>query len=66
MSSLTEGAPDTPTSQESDQHTAQQPRAVLFVDGDLPESVEILDIDIDFELVDVAPVTLGAVVARRC
>lgn len=65
MSSLAEETPGARLSQESKQSAAAEPpRAVLFVDGDLPESIEL--VDIDFELVNVTPATLGAVVARRC
>lgn len=37
-----------------------KPRAVLFVDGDLPASMA------DVELVSVTSNTLGAIVSRRC
>lgn len=40
--------------------TKPRPRAVLFVEGDLPESLE------DVELISVTSNTLGAIVARRC
>lgn len=64
MSSLVEETPNSRPSDETGRSEPQEPRAVLFVDGDLPESVEL--VDVDFELVNVTPVTLGAVVARRC
>jgi hypothetical protein len=64
MSSLAEETSNGRTSEEAERSPVQEPRAVLFVDGDLPESVEL--VDVDFELVNVTPVTLGAVVARRC
>ncbi|HEY3868062.1 MAG TPA: hypothetical protein VGM10_06915 [Actinocrinis sp.] len=64
MSSLTEETPNPRPSKQTEQSEPREPHAVLFVDGDLPESVEL--VDVDFELVNVTPVTLGAVVARRC